>query len=221
MRLLGQSGTRHCRPLLAAAGLACILGSKQASCPACLLPALTRPKTPLIFHRRCWSLYFDYEAEFAGWQALYAAAAEAAAAAGDAAAAAAARGRLAELAQQTLPLLGAMREFLQQRGLDCLVGCGEAAAALAGADGAPAVAEVAVVLGPDEGADAAEDVQQGAAFPSYADPKEQAEAAEGLRAALAAAAAALPPRAQQLAVAAGPAPDDMPGLVTGGAARVT
>lgn len=145
------------------------------------------------------------------------AAAEAQSAAGPAAATA--RERLAELAQQTLPLLGAMVEFLQQRSLDCLVGYG----ALLAPDyeGGAVPAEVAVVVGLDAGADTAADVQQGVAFPTYASSEEQAEAAEALRAALAAAAARLPGEEQQLAVAAGPAPDDMPGLVTGALQLVT
>ncbi|KAL4422844.1 hypothetical protein ABPG75_009041 [Micractinium tetrahymenae] len=168
---------------------------------------------------RCWALYFEYESEFAGWQQLYAAAADAlqsaeeAAAAGTAAGAAdavAARQRLAELAQQTLPLLEAMLGFLGQRGFDSLVGAAPEAAAAAGLP-----AELAVVLGPDAGPDAAADVQQGAAFAAFSSAEEQQGQAAALAAALAAAAGRLEGEAaRQVAVAAGPAPEDMPGLVS-------
>lgn len=166
---------------------------------------------------RAWALYFEYESEFAGWQQLYGAAVaafQAAEAEGPAAAAAQQQQRLGELAAQTLPLLGAMLDFLGQRGLDCLVGCGDAADALAAA-GAPL--ELALVVGPDAGADTAAEVQQGAAFPSFADGEEQAAVGEALAAALGAAAGGLPAEVQQQlgAVAAGPASDDMPGLVAG------
>ena len=161
---------------------------------------------------RCWSLYFDYESEFAGWQQLYSAAAAEALQQGEAGAAA--REQQAALAEQTLPLLQAMLEFLQQRSLDSLVG---AAGSGGGDPMSGAAGEVAVVVGPDAGAETAAEVQQGAAFPAYASPEEQQAEAEALRAALAAAAAGLLPaeEQQQLAVAAGPAPEDMPGMVTG------
>lgn len=108
-----------------------------------------------------------------------------------------------------------MLEFLGQRSLDCLVGWSEGGVA-AVEGGFPA--EVAVVVGPDAGADTAPEVQQGAAFPSYAGLEEQQEAAEALQAALQAAAAEAVPDAeqQQLGVGAGPAQEDMPGLVAGG-----
>lgn len=173
---------------------------------------------PFLHPSRCWALYFDYESEFAGWQQLYRVAAEAlqAAEAADPAgpAAAAARQQLGALAEQTLPLLGAMLEFLGQRGIDCLVGWG---AGGAGAAWAGAPAEVTVVVGPDAGDDTPAEVQQGAAFPSYAGPEEQAGEAEVLLAALAASVAATPEEEQrQLAVAAvGPAREDMPGLISG------
>ncbi|PSC76457.1 nuclear pore complex NUP107 isoform B [Micractinium conductrix] len=166
---------------------------------------------------RCWAVYFEYESEFGGWQQLYSAAVEelqaaeeAAAAGGGGApqAAAAVRQQLRELAGQTLPLLQAMLDFLAQRSLDALVGAGAAAAAaLPG--------EVAVVVGPDSGLEAAAESLQGAAFAAFGSPEEQQAEAEALQGALAAAAAGLPEGAQrQLAAAAGPAPDDMPGLVT-------
>lgn len=128
-----------------------------------------------------------------------------------------ARARLAALAQQTLPLLGAMLEYLGQRSLDCLVGWAEGggAATLAATEGG-LPAEVAVVVGPDAGVDTAPEVQQGAAFPTYASLEEQQEAAEALQAALQAGAATLPAaEQQQLGVGAGPAQEDMPGLVAG------
>ena len=107
-----------------------------------------------------------------------------------------------------------MLDFLHQRSLDSLVGAG------GGGEGdamGGAAAEVAVVVGPDAGADTPAEVQQGAAFPAYASPEERQAEAEALRAALAAAAAGLlpPEEQQQLAVAAGPAPEDMPGMATG------
>jgi hypothetical protein len=161
---------------------------------------------------RCWSLYFDYESEFAGWQQLYSAAAAEALQQGKAGAAA--REQQAALAEQTLPLLQAMLDFLHQRSLDSLVGA--AGSGEANAMGG-AAAEVAVVVGPDAGPDTAAEVQQGAAFPAYATPEERRAEAEALRAALEAAAAGLLPaeQQQQLAVVAGPAPEDMPGMVTG------
>lgn len=184
------------------------------------LPGLPAP--PLVC--RCWALYFEYESEFAGWQQLYVAGvdalrlAEEAVAAGVAAAAnddaAAAQQRLAELAQQTLPLLQAMLGFLEQRGFDSLLG---AAPETAGTAALPA--ELAVVVGPDAGPDTAAEVQQGAAFAAFSGAEEQQGQAAALAAALAAAAGGLHgAAARQLAVAAGPAPDDMPGLVSGGPA---
>ncbi|KAL4448847.1 hypothetical protein ABPG77_007564 [Micractinium sp. CCAP 211/92] len=167
---------------------------------------------------RAWALYFEYESEFAGWQQLYAAAVDAlqqadqAAAAGTAAAAgdlAAAQQRLAELAQQTLPLLQAMLGFLEQRGFDSLVGAapGTAAGVL--------LAELAVVVGPDAGPETAAEVQQGAAFAVFSSMEEQQGQAAALAAALTAAVGRLKVEAaRQIAVAAGPAPEDMPGLVS-------
>lgn len=186
--------------------------------PRCPPPPSLPP--PLLCS--AWALYFEYESEFSGWQALYAAAVQAlqAAEAEDPAGGGTedARSRLGALALQTLPLLGAMVDFVGQRSLDCLVGWGEggAAAALAAAAKAGAPAEVVVVVGPDAGADTAPEVQQGAAFPAYASPEEQQAEAEALQAALGAAAEALPKAEQrQLAAKADLACDDMPGLVTG------
>lgn len=143
-------------------------------------------------------------------QADQAAAAGTAAAAGDLAAA---QQRLAELAQQTLPLLQAMLGFLEQRGFDSLVGAapGTAAGVLP--------AELAVVVGPDAGPETAAEVQQGAAFAVFSSMEEQQGQAAALAAALTAAVGRLKVEAaRQIAVAAGPAPEDMPGLVSGGAA---
>lgn len=228
----GLGGWHWIQPELAGRGVAALCRFPRAVRPACCVPLraprcdVTSPTHPPTFSpsllptRSAWALYYEYESEFAGWQALYTAAAEAlhAAEAEDPAGGAAedARSRLAALAQQTLPLLGAMLEFVGQRSLDCLVGWAEggAAAALAAAEGM-LPAEVAVVVGPDAGADTAPEVQQGAAFPSYAGLEEQQEAAGALQAALQAAAAAMPGAEQQLGVGAGPAQEDMPGLVAG------
>lgn len=139
------------------------------------------------------------------------------AAGGDGGDVAAAQQALAELAVQTVPLLQAMLDFLRLRSLEALVGAGGG-----GGDddqqGMEAAGEVAVVVGPDAGPASAPEVQQGAAFPCYSSTQEQEGEAEALRAALAAAAFLPAGVAQQLGVAAGPASDDMPGLVAGGCA---
>jgi hypothetical protein len=149
---------------------------------------------------RCWLLYYEYETEFASWQRIYEAAAAAAHATGD-------RSNLARLAEQTAPLLAAMVDFIASRALDALAVC----------FGDPAMAgsacEMALVVGPDAGPEASEEVQAGLAYPSLS-PEGQAGTAAALLSALDQDGGS----AGSLIVAAGPAPDDgsvsLPGLVS-------
>jgi hypothetical protein len=164
---------------------------------------------------RMWAAFFELEAECAAWEEVHGGAVAAAAAVGARNAFFTADGgdgfaALADARRETLALLEAAVAFLRDGALDWLVGGGDGAAAGA------AAGEVAVVLGPEEGAAAPAAVRAGAAYPAFESAEARGTAAEALQAALARGAAAAGLRG--LAFHTGAAPDDgavaLPGLLS-------
>lgn len=157
---------------------------------------------------RAWAHYFELESEWGPWQEIYVSAAEEVAAAGGDPAG----GALTQLAQETLPLLNAAVDFLRQGPCPWLV----TSPPDASMGPLPPPGEIAVVVGPDAGAESSEEVAAGEAYPSYT-PDEQAAMASALVEALTAAMTSNPDQ-PALTFHAGPAPVEgsvrLPGLVS-------
>jgi hypothetical protein len=164
---------------------------------------------------RMWAAFFELEAECAAWEEVHGGAAAAAAAVGARDAFVASDGgdgfaALDGARRETLALLEAAAAFLRDGALNWLVGGGAEGA------GGAAAGEVAVVLGPEEGAATPAAVRGGAAYPAFESAEARGAAAEALQGALARGAAAAGLRG--LAFHTGPAPDDgavaLPGLLS-------
>lgn len=171
---------------------------------------------------KCWIAYFHIQSEFASWCQLYAEAREAAAEEGGTIV----TDQLKALGEETLPLLEEATAFVSDRKLQWLVEDTLPTDFTKGSHVPPTSSspfEIAVVVGPEMGLEAPLSHQ----FPTFTDDQEVAAVSEGVMAAMRDAAASVStasggggsaPHSSSLIsgleVAAGPAPEDMPSMLS-------
>ena len=157
---------------------------------------------------RAWCRFFELEVEFSAWESVYETALREVQAAGEDPRS----GILSDLSEDTVPLLKAAVEFVQEG--PCLWLVTAPGASDTGLSAPPPIGEIAIVVGPEQDFDGVDAlVLSGDAYPTFSSSEEQsrvaAAAAEALRAAAGGSA---------LSFHAGPAPEEgsvhLPGLVS-------